>query len=265
MKNIQTRIARAWERLIAVKARDEEEARLGRLFNILMVISTGIVGALSIDFLLLHPLGFVSSTVSLIAAAFPLAFLPLSIFCLVQARRGHIRAMVLLYVWVNLIAIGVAAWLFDGVYSPAWTLFIWNVTVGGILLAPTFSLRVTGGVVAYFLLLLLMTRSGLYTPSITFGAGREFVNMSALLIMLVSTVGLLTYLNMRSLREALETLGMKLPCASGLRNLCARARSCFVAFSNMLMTSSIPSRPTAHFLPSVRPVNEYWGGSRMNG
>ena len=206
MNNMRTWFAAGWERLIAVQARDEEEARLGRLFNTLMVISLGIVSALSIDFLLLYPLGFVSARVSLIAAAFPLAFVPLSIFCIARARRGHIRSMIRLYVWVNLIAIGVAAWLFDGVYSPAWVLFFWNVTIGGILLAPRFSLWATGGVVVYFELLLIATQWGFYTPLITFGAGREFVSMSALLIVLVSTVGLLTYLNMSSLHDALANL-----------------------------------------------------------
>ena len=204
VNGLRSRCATGWERLIAVKARDEEEARLGRLFNTLMVISLGIVSALSVDFLLLYPLGFVTARVSLIAAAFPLAFLPLSIFCIARARRGHISSMIRLYVWVNLIAIGVAAWLFDGVYSPAWVLFFWNVTIGGILLAPRFSLWATGWVVVYFELLLLATQWGFYTPLLTFGAGREFVNMSVQLIVLVSTVGLLTYLNMRSLHEALE-------------------------------------------------------------
>ncbi|HXU94093.1 MAG TPA: PAS domain S-box protein [Gallionella sp.] len=206
MKSAQTRFSEAWERLVTVKAGNEEEARLGRLFNTLMVISTGIVVALSTVFLLMQPLGLLGARVSWTAAAFPLAFVPLSIFCLVQARRGHIRPMVLIYSWVNLIAIGIAAWLFDGVYSPAWPLFIWTITVAGVLLAPAYALWMTGGVVSYFVLLLLATQWGSYTPLLTFGGGREFVHMSFLLIMLVSTVGLLTWLNMRSLRDALERL-----------------------------------------------------------
>ncbi|MDD5057351.1 MAG: PAS domain S-box protein [Sideroxydans sp.] len=203
MKN---RIAGAWEKLVAVQARGEEELRLGRLFNTLMVISLGIVVALSIVFLLMQPLGLLDAKVSWIAAAFPLGFIPLSLFCLMRARRGHIRAMVLLYVWVNLIAIGVAAWLFDGIRSPGWPLFIWTITVAGTLLAPAYSLRMTGGVVVYYLLL-LATECGFYVPPLTFGAaGRDFVQMSFLLIMLVSSVGLLTFLNMRSLNDALEKL-----------------------------------------------------------
>ena len=42
MKNIQTWIAEAWERLIAARAEYEETACLGRLFNTLMVIGTGV-------------------------------------------------------------------------------------------------------------------------------------------------------------------------------------------------------------------------------
>ena len=207
MNNTRSGFADAWERLIAARAGDEETVRLGRLFNTLMVISTGIVVALSLVFLVMQPLGLLGARVSWTAAAFPLAFIPLSLFCLVQSRRGHVQPMVLLYVWVNLIAIGVAAWLFDGIYSPAWPLFIWTITVAGVLLTPAYALWMTGGVVSYYLLLLLMSSSGLYTPLLTFGdAGREFVHMSALLIMLVSSVGLLTYLNMRSLHEALAKL-----------------------------------------------------------
>ena len=42
MKNIQTWIAEAWERLIAARADYEETACLGRLFNTLMVIGAGV-------------------------------------------------------------------------------------------------------------------------------------------------------------------------------------------------------------------------------
>ncbi len=201
----------AWERLVTARGEDEETKRLGRLFNTLMVISTGIVIALSAVFLLMPRLGLLNERESWIAAAFPLAFIPVSLFGLVQSRRGRVRQMVLLYCWINLIAIGIAAWLFDGVYSPAWPLFIWTITVAGILLAPAYALWLTAGVVMYFEALLLATQWGIYSPPLTFGtAGREFVHMAALLIMLVSTVGLLTYLNMRSLREALDNLHMEI-------------------------------------------------------
>ncbi|WP_212786496.1 ATP-binding protein [Ferrigenium kumadai] len=204
---MQTWFSAEWERLIAVKARDEEEERLGRLFNTLMVISSWISVLLSIVFLLMQPLGFLPPLISWFAAAFPIAVIPISIFCLVQARRGHIRPMIRLYVWSNLVAIGAAAWTFDGLVSPAWVLYFWTVTIGGILLTPATALWMTGGVLAFYLLMLLLSQAGLYTPLLVPGAaGREYVHMSLVLIMLALTVGMLTYLNMRSLQQALWTL-----------------------------------------------------------
>ncbi len=199
--------AAEWERLIAVQAHDEEEVRLGRLFNTLMVISIWISILLSIVFLLMQPLGFLPPLISWFAAAFPIAVIPISVFCLVWARRGHIRPMIRLYVWFNLIAIGAAAWTFDGLVSPAWVLFFWTVTIGGILLTPATALWMTGGVLAYYLTMLLLSQAGLYEPPLVPGAaGREYVHMSLVLIMLALTVGMLTYLNMRSLQQALRTL-----------------------------------------------------------
>ncbi len=97
--------------------------------------------------------------------------------------------------------------IFDGIYSTAWGLHVRTITIAGTLLAPVYALWMTGGVVAYFLLLLFLYQSGLYIPPFTFGpAGREFVNISFLMLMLISTVGLLTYLNMRSLRDTLARL-----------------------------------------------------------
>ncbi len=207
MKELGSSLAATWERLIAVRARDEEEARLGRLFNTLMVISIWIVVALSIVFLLMQPLGFLTLRLSWTAAAFPLVMFAFSVFCLVQARRGHVRPMILLYVWVNLIGISAAAWVFDGLVSPAWVLFFWTVTIAGILLTPATALWMTGGVLASYVLMLLLSQAGYYTPPLVPGvAGREYVHMSLVLIMLVFTVGILTYLNMRSLQQALSHL-----------------------------------------------------------
>lgn len=193
-----------WDKIIEVKAGNDEEKRLGRLFNTLMVISTGIVIYLAVIFLLMVPLGFSSDRwINWLAAAFPGAFIPLSIFCLILARQGHIRSMVLLYSWVNFIGIGLAAYVFDGIYSPAWVLFAWTITIAGILVAPVYALRMTGIVIAYFITLLLLYKIGIYHPPLSLGdSGREFIQISATLIILISTVGLLTYLNMKSLREA---------------------------------------------------------------
>jgi diguanylate cyclase (GGDEF)-like protein len=199
-----------WEQLIAVNALDEEEIRQGRLFNILMIISIVLVIFLVLLFLLMIPLGMAETAIGWTAAVFPLSFIPLSIFCIIQARRGRIRSAIRLYIWINLFAICLAAWIFDGIYSPAWLLHIWTITIAGTLLAPVYALWMTGGVVAYFLLLFFLYQSGLYIPLLTFGpAGREFANISILMLILISTVGLLTYLNMRGLRDTLVRLRMK--------------------------------------------------------
>ncbi|MBW2558302.1 MAG: GGDEF domain-containing protein [Deltaproteobacteria bacterium] len=197
-----------WERLIAINALDEEEIRQGRLFIILLFISIVFVIFLALPFLLIKPLGMAETSVGFIAAAFPLSFIPLSTVCINQARRGRIRSAILLYIWVNLFAICLAVWIFDGIYSTAWVLYIWTITIAGTLLAPVYALWMTGGVVAYFLLLVLLYQSGLYIPPLTLGAGREFVNISSLMLILISTVGFLTYLNMRSLRDTLARLRM---------------------------------------------------------
>ena len=207
--NLRMWFAGRWEQLIAVNAFDEEEIRQGRLFNILMIISVVLVIFLALLFLLMSLLGIAEIAIGLTAAAFPLSFIPLSIFCIIQARRGRIRLAIRSYIWVNLFAICLAAWIFDGIYSPAWSLHIWTITIAGTLLAPVYALWMTGGVVAYFLLLFFLYQSGLYVPPLTFGpAGREFANITILMLMLISTVGLLTYLNMKGLRDALVRLRM---------------------------------------------------------
>lgn len=207
IKNIRTNSREQWERLISVAAQNEEELRLGRLFIVLMVISIGIVISLALIFLLMRPLGFITSNVNLIAACFPTAFIPLSIFCLQYAKKGHIRKAITLYVWVNFTAIGVAAWLFDGIYSPAWVLYIWTITIAGTLLAPRYALWMTIGVVTYFFLLLVLQSISFYEPLLSFGVlGREFATQLFLLVMLISTVGILTYLNMCSLRNIMKNL-----------------------------------------------------------
>ena len=53
---------------------------------------------------------------------------------------------------------------------------------------------------------MLLAHWGLYEAPFSFGAGRQLVHMPFVLLMLASTVGLLTYLSMRSLRQALDNL-----------------------------------------------------------
>lgn len=206
-KDLRMWLDKAWQHLIAVNVHDEEKVRMGRLFNTLMVISIGIVTALTLVFVCMYPLGLITTSVSWEAAAFPFAFIPFSIYCIAQAKRGHIRPMIALYTWVNFVAISLAAFIFDGIRSPAWLLYIWTITIAGTMLAPGYALRMSGAAVVYFLVMLLFYHLGLYAPPLSFGPkGLDFVNLACLIIMLISTVGLLTYLNMRSLNDAMHHL-----------------------------------------------------------
>ncbi|MCK9209905.1 MAG: PAS domain S-box protein [Ignavibacteriaceae bacterium] len=204
--NLKESINNRWNTLIAVNIQDNGNARLGRLFNTLMVISTGIVLLLTIVFLLMIPLGLADHSIVYIAASFPVVIIPLSIYCIIQTKHGRIRSSVTLYVLFHMVAISLAVLLFDGILSPGWILYIWTITIAGTLLTPIYALWMTGGVVVYFFSLFFLTQFGFYQPPLTFGIGREYVETACLLIMLVSTVGLLTFLNMKNLRNTLIDL-----------------------------------------------------------
>ncbi len=205
--SIRIKFSTWWNQLITVTVVDAEEARLGRLFNTLMVISFGIVVYLTTVFWVMGQLGLTEKSISLTAAAFPFAFIPLSVFCLIYAKHGHVRASILFYVWINFAALCAAAWIFDGVKSPAWPLFIWTITIAGTLLVPHYALWMTGGAVLYYVGLFLFGQIGFYTPLLSLSIeGREFATFAFLLIMLVSTVGFLTFFNMRSLRKTMLRL-----------------------------------------------------------
>ncbi|MDD8017934.1 MAG: PAS domain S-box protein [Bacteroidota bacterium] len=198
---------RYWGKLISVKMGDDEENRLARLFNILMVISTNAIIVLTIVLLTMGPIHVVNTLVNWYAAIYSVTFIPFSLYCFFLSKHGHVHRAIKLYSWINFFAIGLAVWLFDGIHSPAWLLYIWTITIAGTLLAPAYSLWMTGGVVAYYALLLLLTQIGMYVPPLTFGpSGLSFLHSALLLIMLISTVGLLTFLNMKNLREALTQL-----------------------------------------------------------
>lgn len=206
LKNLRKFFSTQWNSIVAVNLPNDGDVRLGRLFNVLMVISTGIVSLLILVFLLMIPLKLTAPFVAYLAASFPFVVIPLSVYCVIQTKRGNIRSSVALYVWFHMIAISCAVFIFDGILSPGWILYIWTITIAGILLTPIYSLWMTCGVVAYFFSLFSLTHFGVYNPPLTFGMGREFAETAFLLIMLVSTVGLLTFLNMQSLQDALKHL-----------------------------------------------------------
>ncbi|RME33066.1 MAG: hypothetical protein D6793_10225, partial [Thermoflexia bacterium] len=202
----RTKLVGWWERAIAVEARDEEEARLGRLFNTLMFISTGTATAIALTFVVLRISGLMESVPFWVAVAFPVAYLPLSPGCWIWAKRGRVKPVARFYSWVNFVSLSLASLVFDGLRSPAWPLQLWTIVVAGTLVSPTNALRMTGLLVGYGILLALLGRIGVYVPPLSVGPGREIATIAFTMIMLVSTGGLLTYLNMRSLQDALKRL-----------------------------------------------------------
>lgn len=196
-----------WERLVRVESTDSEIVRQGRIFNILMLISTALVLYLAALFIVSYLLGHLDLQTALIAAAFPMAFVPASLIAIVLAKRGHLRRVVPWYLWLNFGGLAVACFIFDGPTSVAWLLFLWTITIAGTLIAPHYSLTMTAVVVGYYVLLLAAAQLGLYSPLITLTTEAKFFQIFALILaMLVTTSGLLTYLNMRSLNSTLGNL-----------------------------------------------------------
>jgi signal transduction histidine kinase len=202
-------VAEGWRRWLSESSATDEE-RLKHHFDLLMALSIGIVICLTLAFAVLQPLGMANAIASQVALAFPLTFLPFSLLCLALARGGRLQLAVRLYVWGNFAATTMAVWLFEGTLSPAWLLYIWTITVAGSLLSPTHALIMTMAVVGYFLGLAGLGHAGLYQPRFTFSpAGLAFLEVSVRMIMLVSTVGFLTFLNTRGLRRALSELELE--------------------------------------------------------
>lgn len=202
----QAGLAEWWEWLVSMETTDEEVARLGRLFNTLMVISTGIVLAIALTFLIAWVRGLLPGPVAGLAVTFPLAFVPISLLSIVYVKKGYLQQVIRLYVWTNFFGIALAILLFDGVRSPGWLLYIWTITIAGTLLAPGYALGMTGLALFYFLLLSFLGMIGLYTPPFTFDGALDFIRMTTMWNMLISTVALLTFLNMRSLHAAFARL-----------------------------------------------------------
>jgi GAF domain-containing protein len=190
-----------------VEVTDAEEARLGRLFNTLMVVTIAFMLTLSAILTAMGPLGLLSTSGTLRRAAFSLVVIPFAIFCLIQTRRGRVRAMSKLYVWGTFGFIALACALFNGSASPAFILFLWVVAVAGVLLAPYYALLLSGVVLLYYGVLWFAERQGFYTPLLpTDETAYRFMNQSFTFLILIFVAGLITYLNMRSLRQTLANL-----------------------------------------------------------
>jgi methyl-accepting chemotaxis protein len=198
-----------WEQLVAVGGADEDEIRLGRLFNMLMVINAGFGTAIG-GVLFLDPLLEEAFFPLWVAAIFPTAFTLLSMVCIMLAKRGLVRRVAPLFVWFSFVGVGLSIAILGGLRSPGWVLFIWAITLAGTLLSPRHALWGTIGICGYFSCLLLLTQFGFTALIPDTAQGDSLVLATAFtMVTLLFGAGLPTYLNMRSLREAFAGLRSK--------------------------------------------------------
>lgn len=198
-------IAAAWERFVTVDVPDEEEARLGRLFCVMMVLTFALALALVLIFVIATLRGmFTDPLLGWFATAFPLVFVPLSAVSFYRAKRGFVSSTSRAFVWLNFIGIALAVLVFDGVNSPGWLLFFWSVTLAGMFLRPVSAVRMAFGVLLYYGLLVLLTNNVFVgvTSSLSFDLFYYLIRAFALL-MLVATAGFVNYLSMNSVHQSL--------------------------------------------------------------
>jgi len=201
-----SKIRELWERLIRVEHPDKELQRLGRIFNILLFMTLDIVIAMFIVFMSVGLTGLMPHPDYLIGAIFPLGFIPFYAYCFYRVKHGKIESTVQIFVWTTYLGIALACLLFDDVLSAAWVLFFWPVVVAGIVARPDYSLWLSGGVLAYYGLMLLVTNVTSFQAPFT-AADAGVINFVAFtLVMLLSAGGGVIFLNMRSLRRALGSL-----------------------------------------------------------
>ncbi len=194
----------AWlMRFINVSGDDIEEARLGRLFNIIMLVGVASLLTLAVIFAGAVIVEYLPR-LHLWAAGIALALAPWPFLYVYFTKRGHVRGAIILYTWSQLAITAVFVWIVDGRYSPGWFFFSWSIMMVGVLIRPRLALGVAGAVVAYYLLVLALGSAGVYWPLVRFDAeARVFYLMTFGFINLVTTSALMTFLTMRSYNRTL--------------------------------------------------------------
>lgn len=202
-------LSQSLQKFVAVQADvSEEEARLGALFNMMMIFSVFMMLGLSVGFLISMQLGyFVNQIDGWIGVFFPFGFIPISIVCLYRAKRGHVRSTIWFYILSMFGAVCAAALVFSGVESAAWLLMVWPVSLAGTLIKPRYALYFSvAALLAFGLVYALQTLGWFTSPMVTTLENFRFLGMWFAFLMLILTGGGLTYLNGRSLNDALGSL-----------------------------------------------------------
>ncbi|MFN2108307.1 MAG: GAF domain-containing protein [Anaerolineae bacterium] len=201
----KTALARAWERFVTVDVPDEEEARVGRLFCVMMVLTFVLSLALVMIFVTAIVRDLVDSPLKgWLETAFPLAFLPLSVIGYSRAKQGYVSSTARWFVWVNFIGIALAVFIFDGISSPAWLLFFWPVALSGMFLQPVSAVRMAFGVVIYYAVLAVLANYAFRAPTSSLSFDYYYFLTRAFgLLMLVATAGFVNYLSMSSVHQTM--------------------------------------------------------------
>ncbi len=143
----------------------------------------------------------------LVTSLFPLAFLPLSVYCFALAKRGHVRGAARVYAWTTFVAIVLAAALFNGYLSATWILVFWPLALAGSLLSPIRAVQFAVAALAAYGGIYVVERAGWYRPPLpTAPAGFSFFALSFGWLMLAIAAGMVNYLHGRSLQGTLTEL-----------------------------------------------------------
>jgi len=195
-----------WNSLVSVEVyEDEETARVARLFNNLMIVGILLTFFLIGVFVFAQVRGlFLGPNEGWLGAAFPALIALISVFAIWMVKKGHLGAMIRLYIWSVFLGLILACVIFGGTGSGAWFLFFWPVMLAGTLMKPDYALRMALGVFVFYGLLYLLEIWGIYTSPITLTeAAYRFTSLAFGLLMIGATTGWVNFVNMRSLRRAI--------------------------------------------------------------
>ncbi|HNT74915.1 MAG TPA: GAF domain-containing protein [Anaerolineae bacterium] len=197
-------------RLIDVKSVGDnaEEIRLGRLFNILMLMSL----CFSCMFCGMYVFAWRNAWIENVTefwlqGAFALMFVPFGLVGYIQTKRGNMRRAFALYIGLCLAGISIAIYLFGGTVSPWWLMYFWPLTLVGVFLPLWYVPMTVLGVLVYYLLLFVTTRAHTYQPLVGQSATLFWFIGQALTLMLLTAVpGILAFVNARLTRDWLQHL-----------------------------------------------------------
>ncbi len=204
----KAKLAAAWNRFVTVDVPDEEEARLGRLFCVVMVLTFGLSLVLALILVSAVVRGlFPIRWQGWLIVAFSLLFLPISAFSYRGAKQGNVSSVSQTFVWLTFILIALVILFFGGTNSPAWLLFFWPVTLAGLFLRPLSGIRMAFAVLLYHGFLTILWRYVFTTPPS--GLSIElfsFLTRAFGLLMLVGAAGFVNYLSTNSVRQSLDRM-----------------------------------------------------------